>query len=604
MTAKENRPTTNQKSAQKDVDYKKTYKELSKEYSKHSIVKLKKKAGSFYKNQDYIRARVCYELVAEKRVIEDTDKPLSDVRYALYSLGYLYEYGEGVKEDKKIAQRYYILASCAGSYSAKQRLLELNPPKKSDGWYKLGDQFFKKRTYESARECYFSAINCAGHPYPLYKLAFMYEKGLGGEKNINEANEYYERAINYKDSEGNSALMIFAKKPTEEAERQHVVRGLSEQGAAIHLINNKGETALGMAVEAKDKWMCEFLLINRKRISPEELEKIFTECVDECRGKRESERNPFLDKKIYSLGVNLKSITLDIGLKFFGNLNSLEGRVKRTSSDRKLVAEEVNLEGMDPQHALILRVRIHFELALKIALGEIPDNLLPKGIERLSLVEKIKKELLVNLELLHAYRDTEQANNSKDKTSLIKAQAENIAKKIEELGASDEYSYSTGWTNSEGGGHCINVNFFRKGDFIYIRVDNVGGGCDKHTTATRKDKKIKVVRPYSIGRVTRIGFADNVNNIKYLNNIIKAQFKDKKEALKLIYQRRGEEVDVGKEGWTAKKFQSSGNCSIASHNVGMHFRFSGGRDDLCPGAKAYKWLLKNEEEKWKVRPKL
>ena len=130
------------------------------------------------KSKDYKKAVANYLIAAEAG---DT--------FSLYSLGWCYEYGLGVEQSAREAVKWYSKAIEQGSKSAKERLKNAK---------KLGEDYYygsngKSKDYEKAVANYLISAE-AGEAYSQYCLGWCYEKGLGVEKSVEEAEKWYRKA--------------------------------------------------------------------------------------------------------------------------------------------------------------------------------------------------------------------------------------------------------------------------------------------------------------------------------------------------------------------------------------------------------------------------
>jgi len=128
---------------------------------------------------------------------------------AMFTLGEIYSYGEGVTEDANIAVEWYLKASQSGH---------------AEAMYELGDiYYFGKGVTEDTNEAivwYTKAAN-AGNSESMYELGDMYRYGWGVKEDPNKAEEWYSKAISSyrKDAEaGNSNAMQNVAKMYENGE--------------------------------------------------------------------------------------------------------------------------------------------------------------------------------------------------------------------------------------------------------------------------------------------------------------------------------------------------------------------------------------------------
>lgn len=101
---------------------------------------------------------------------------------AQYALGWLYESGQGVKQNYKTAVIWYKKAALQGNEAAQQVL---------GGMYARG--LGVKQNYKSAVSYYTLAAN-QGDAISQFQLAKLYQEGLGTKKDINKSLHWYHKA--------------------------------------------------------------------------------------------------------------------------------------------------------------------------------------------------------------------------------------------------------------------------------------------------------------------------------------------------------------------------------------------------------------------------
>ena len=101
---------------------------------------------------------------------------------AMYNLGDLYYYGEGVSQDFEQAKIYYEQAAAGGNDSALFSLGEL---------YYYGEGV--SQDYLQAKNYYEQAV-AAGNVNALFALGYLYENGEGVSQDFDKAKEYYKKA--------------------------------------------------------------------------------------------------------------------------------------------------------------------------------------------------------------------------------------------------------------------------------------------------------------------------------------------------------------------------------------------------------------------------
>lgn len=125
----------------------------------------------YYDQRKYDEALECFRLGEE---CEDVD--------CLCVLGYMYEKGQGVKQNNQVAMTYYKLASDLGSVVASCNLAY---------FYEYGIDV--EQDYEKAYELYSLGLD-EKFPRSLFSTAFFLQHGLGVEQDLEEAFYRFEEA--------------------------------------------------------------------------------------------------------------------------------------------------------------------------------------------------------------------------------------------------------------------------------------------------------------------------------------------------------------------------------------------------------------------------
>ena len=107
-----------------------------------------------------------------------------------YKLGNAYNEGKGVKEDKDQAAYWYKMAADNGHESACNKLAVIYHDENKD--YAKAMDYLKKAVELGSEDAF-------------YNIGFLYEQGRGVEKNYIEAERYYLKALEYDNSNANSA---------------------------------------------------------------------------------------------------------------------------------------------------------------------------------------------------------------------------------------------------------------------------------------------------------------------------------------------------------------------------------------------------------------
>jgi TPR repeat protein len=147
------------------------------------------------KKKDLNLARACYQ----QSIHLDPEN-----RFSLYSLGWIYEHGEGVEKDLNKARVYYKKPARKGHYNSIIQLVLLDHPtlKTAEQWYELGEKYYKGeisevQKYIKARVCYEQAIKLnPEHKNSLYSLGWLYEHRQGLKLDLTKARQYYEKHDN------------------------------------------------------------------------------------------------------------------------------------------------------------------------------------------------------------------------------------------------------------------------------------------------------------------------------------------------------------------------------------------------------------------------
>ena len=422
-------------------------------------------------------------------------------------------------------------------------------------------------------------------------LRFFELKQACKDGDINKINSIIiedENILNYQGLAGQSSIMFAA-----EAGRIDVLEYLFKKGANINLVNNRDETAIEITV-SKQYWKCLiFLLKFRQKITIEDVKKQLNYCNDNYNDAYETwqlKNKNLIDTIVRGLtGVDVAEVMQNDKWIFMGHLHSLKGHI--ISSSNRNRAD--NLEGIDLDKCLALRIRYHFEILLKLKRNLITH--LPLGMTKNRVINGLIEEITTNIETLRAYKDACLVIGFLDqpyKDQAIKAHAANIANKIENLTEGGEYSYRSGFEGNPG--HYLYVGFSRKNNQIIIRVDNLGDGRQgKHQESEKMSKNNitrPAVKPCFIGQVPVYQFAENRKVLEYIQNIIEAQFTLKTDALPKIYKKLSDNVliDTG----PAKRPQIVGNCGLKNHSAGMHNRLN----RVDGNGFFYKWLIQKESE--------
>ena len=115
---------------------------------------------------------------------------------AMYELGDKYYRGEGVTEDANAALEWYRKAAAAGNTKAMYELGNI---------YYFGESV--EQDYAKAMEWFQRAAE-AGNPDAMCKIGLMYENGKGVDKDYEQAKAWYKKAIELDGNEAKSRLIV------------------------------------------------------------------------------------------------------------------------------------------------------------------------------------------------------------------------------------------------------------------------------------------------------------------------------------------------------------------------------------------------------------
>lgn len=175
--------------------------------------------NKFYNEEAYQKAFYCYEQAFQFD---------SENSYSLYSLGWLYQHGQGVENDKTKALEYHAKAAALGHTDAEKQhfILSNSQLSNAENWNNEGVKYYigekRPQDYQKARFCFEHV--CTYHPsfaLACYNLGIMHEQGQGIEKDIAKACEYHQRAIELKWEKSVAKLcnLVLLNDDTDEAEK-------------------------------------------------------------------------------------------------------------------------------------------------------------------------------------------------------------------------------------------------------------------------------------------------------------------------------------------------------------------------------------------------
>ena len=412
--------------------------------------------------------------------------------------------------------------------------------------------------------------------------------------------------VNMCNENGKTPLMIAA-------ENGHVdiIESLITNGANAFLAGDDKKTAISIAIEKKRHAVIKILLAKRGQLELSYLENILHECISEYRyNYNYRERNAKeISDRVCGLLSYLTYIDSDQLIydqkshKHYGHQNGIAGLFTRKGqaigapsekpSGIRVIPYDPNeveyLEGWILSTFLPVRILSLFTIILRLQIGEIKKKNGPFGkIKIPRFIEFLKKELLIEIETIHAYHDVTKikAVNSKLQAELYNAHAFHVASQVAKLKDGEEYSYYSGHMC-----HALYVAFACRQNKIIIRIDNVGDRDQKNYPHEEcgSDRSITCVKPYIVASIRKEAFRKKQKKIiRYLEGLAKAKDENYIEAFPKIYCFDKKAPSVEENKWHAIEEQQVGNCVLENHNVGLRYRLKDAGDQ---NEELYLWLM-------------
>lgn len=377
-----------------------------------------------------------------------------------------------------------------------------------------------------------------------------------------------------------------------------------------------GETALHMAVKKQDVDLVKYLLEKGAKTNITD-KKYFTpiQHVETSTEKNSKILGLLLDKETFfvmddienmlafcqefysdskSEAPDEKNLTTVTDKMHYELLNYAVSHLTRTNIDDRLDRNECTrytthlqdvasgklngdaLEGWSARGFLALRIRIFFEIVLRIQLGLIAKH--PKD-----MLSILKKELLNELHtlqiaqylsILKRLKTSHDPNSPQNYPEEFRKQLTIlVSKRIKSLTENDSFCFPGGWRV-----HQIYINFFLKENNIHVRVDNLGDKSNKHEEV--RDGMYPYVFTFNLRLHAR----------GYITNLVLASDKEKVDSPeRLIYPDSNIRVIPPAElGYSPQQEQIAGNCVVANHNVGLRIRSN--------SPENYNWILSQESQ--------
>lgn len=127
--------------------------------------------------------------LSNQKIIELSNASKLGDANAMFELGELYLYGDGVTEDSNIAAEWYLKAAQAGHAGAMYELGDLY----TLGWGVVVDINEAEKWYSEAMKLYIKEAE-TGDSNAMFKLGEIYDLGLGVSEDVNMALDWYQRA--------------------------------------------------------------------------------------------------------------------------------------------------------------------------------------------------------------------------------------------------------------------------------------------------------------------------------------------------------------------------------------------------------------------------
>lgn len=235
---------------------------------------------------------------------------------------------------------------------------------------------------------------------------------------------------------------------------------------------------------------------------------------------------------------------------------------------------EQDLEGMPVPEFLSLRVLSYVEIWLKHALDSQPD--LPPGISKIQFLETLEKEIILACETFKWNVAIQIACYLGEKASKGKeAVIDNFIDRLSQLSEGEELLFPTSRP-----GHCIYAAFYRRGNDLVTRIDNLflsdvkGRHVEESVPGNRQRMKVYsyFLKKVSLSQASQLKHPI-LNNLLQANTLLDPRTQIP-EALKLIYLPSAENrlETIQREGYPALEIQSVDNCVAYSYSVGLQYR--------------------------------
>jgi TPR repeat protein len=191
-------------------------------------------------SKDYNKAFMCFQTAY-----------LLDLNhlYALYSVGWQHQYGQGCSTSLLETKWCYEKASARGHYESLKQLFILNNSNLTTAsqWFELGSDYYharnnKQKDYKKSTICYERALFYnPRYMDAIWFLGYIHEHGQGTLINFNKAAEYY-------DLLRESPLPKY-KQDLKRFERKRIEKAILQEGKDVDVRDENNQTALHRAAQ-------------------------------------------------------------------------------------------------------------------------------------------------------------------------------------------------------------------------------------------------------------------------------------------------------------------------------------------------------------------
>lgn len=361
-------------------------------------------------------------------------------------------------------------------------------------------------------------------------------------------------------------------------------------GLSIYLTDDYFRSAVDLAAEMGRWNIVNLLLSKSEKISCEDIyEDVMycSKCYDVSFYDNEQDETglSILDEFCSKLSQqNIFDLRINNGPRYLAHLNRIAGiygnNIKITQKGTNYIVYGGELlEGWLPQHFLPLRARVYFGLLVKLRSKEerlslpfgyedkVIRHFLEEELDFILETNRIKHDMLLIMSALERYRQ-----------NLIDTYATNLTERVLQLKNGETLCINSGHRT-----HSLYINFIQKEGKFFVRIDNLGHGCNRHPQV-----ELKLNGNLITGRTPYLmSLEDNKRDFlhKYFSDLFYAKHQaEPEEALSIIYFK---EYHPDSKKLPASPQQIVGNCVVENHNVGIFLRQGNALAD---------WLMNKERQ--------